>query len=92
MLTKGPHTAGPIANPSTKRETPSTKTSVLISKSPITSLGEEYAEDVNVTAKTDKVTIAVMNHFLSRDQFMGFSGSSCRNSTTNGSSSVPWPL
>ena len=65
MLTKGANTAGPIANPSTKRETPTTKTSALMPKSRMTSLADsEYAEDVKVTAKTDKVAMVVMNHFL----------------------------
>lgn len=41
------------------------KTSVLTLKSRMTSLEDtEYAEDVNVMAKTDKVTMVVMNHFL----------------------------
>ena len=65
VLTKGAHTAGPIANPSTKRETPTIKTSLLMFKSRMISVPDsEYAEDVNVTAKTDKVTMVVMNHFL----------------------------
>lgn len=65
MLTKGPHTAGPIANPSTKIETPTMNTSVLMLNSPMTSLDDsEYADDVKVTAKTDHVTMAVRNHFL----------------------------
>lgn len=40
-------------------------TSVLILKSGMSSFAEAaYAEDVKVMAKTEKVTIAVMNHFL----------------------------
>ena len=77
MLTKGPQTAGPIANPSTKIETPTINTSVLISNSAMISLDDsEYADDVKVTAKTDQVTIDVRNHFLVEPQFIGFSGSS----------------
>ena len=92
ILTNGPQIAGPMANPSTKTVTPTMKTSVLMLKSSVISLAEtEYAEDVKVTAKTDKVAIAVMNHFRNSDQFMGFIGSSFWNSTTKGSSSVPLP-
>lgn len=41
------------------------KTSVLMLKSAVISLEDtEYAEDVRVTAKTDRVTTVVMSHFL----------------------------
>lgn len=66
---------------------------LLISNSVMISLADtEYAEDVNVTANTEKVTMDVRNHFLTCPQFMGLLASSFWNSTMKGSSTVPAPL
>lgn len=93
ILTRGAHTAGPTANPKIKRLIPTEKTWVLILKSLIiSSLESEYAEDVNVTANTEEVTMKAINHFLEAGQFIGFSGSSLLNSTMKGSVLVPCPL
>lgn len=48
------------------------KTSELTLNSCLTWTDEtEYAADVKVTAKTEVLTILVINHFLGWDQFMG---------------------
>lgn len=72
VLTNGAHRAGPMAKPSTKTDTPTINISELILKLLMTSLAEpEYADDANVTANTESVAMAVMNHFRVEGQFIG---------------------
>lgn len=45
--------------------------SLLVLNSATRTLADpEYAEDVRVTARTDKVTNVVMNHFLGEEKFL----------------------
>lgn len=60
-----------MAKPKTKRLTPREISSLLVLNSATRTLADpEYAEDVRVMARTDKVTTDVMNHFLGEEKFL----------------------
>lgn len=68
---RGAQKAGPMANPKTNKLIPRENSSLLAPNSALMGWAPpEYADDVSVMARTDRVTMDMILHFLEAEKFL----------------------